>query len=398
MFFSFGLGKEFMLVKKNVNSILALLSILLTFGLAEIFLQVTDFSYPSLYRLSEVVGVEHLPGTNGWNRKEGEQYIKINRDGMRGPVFAKTKPPNTLRIAVLGDSMTEGSQVAVKNIFSSILENDLNKCNLFGEKKVEVINFGVSDYGTAQELIVLREKVWLYDPDFVLLAIFTQNDISNNSAALEKQKMRPFFTYQGDELLLDNSFRYLKEFKIKTSWAWRGLLFISQYSRTIQLLNKTRHRLMENEKRFIRLNVQMDQLGISVYFHPKNKEWNEAWKITESLIIKMRDETKQRGAKFMIATLSNDIQVHPDLQVQQDFIKENGLNDLFYPESRIEEFATKNKISNVILAPKLAEHAQRNGVFLHGFENYGMGFGHWNENGHRLAGHLIAEKFCAEVH
>ena len=387
-----------MLAKKNANSILALLSILLTFGLAEIFLQVTDFSYPSLYRLSEVVGVEHLPGTNGWNRKEGEQYIKINRDGMRGPVFAKTKPPNTLRIAVLGDSMTEGSQVAVKNIFSSILENDLNKCNLFGEKKVEVINFGVSDYGTAQELIVLREKVWLYDPDFVLLAIFTQNDISNNSAALEKQKMRPFFTYQGDELLLDNSFRYLKEFKIKTSWAWRGLLFISQYSRTIQLLNKTRHRLMENEKRFIRLNVQMDQLGISVYFNPKNKEWNEAWKITESLIIKMRDETKQRGAKFMIATLSNDIQVHPDLQVQQDFIKENGLNDLFYPESRIEEFATKNKISNVILAPKLAEHAQRNGVFLHGFENYGMGFGHWNENGHRLAGHLIAEKFCAEVH
>ena len=387
-----------MLAKKNANSILALLSILLTFGLAEIFLQVTDFSYPSLYRLSEVVGVEHLPGTNGWNRKEGEQYIKINRDGMRGPVFAKTKPPNTLRIAVLGDSMTEGSQVAVKNVFSSILENDLNKCNLFGEKKVEVINFGVSDYGTAQELIVLREKVWLYDPDFVLLAIFTQNDISNNSVALEKQKMRPFFTYQGDELLLDNSFRYLKEFKIKTSWAWRGLLFISQYSRTIQLLNKTRHRLMENEKSFIKLNVQMNQLGISVYFNPKNKEWNEAWKITENLIIKMRDETKQRGAKFMIATLSNDIQAHPDLQVQQDFIKENGLNDLFYPESRIEEFATKNKISNVILAPKLAEHAQRNGVFLHGFENYGMGFGHWNENGHRLAGHLIAEKFCAEVH
>ena len=343
-----------MLAKKNANSILALLSILLTFGLLEIFLRVTDFSYPSLYRLSEVVGIEHLPGAKGWYRKEGEQYIKINRDGMRGPVFAKTKPPNTLRIAVLGDSMTEGSQVAVKNVFSSILENDLNKCNLFGEKKVEVINFGVSDYGTAQELIVLREKVWFYDPDFVLLAIFTQNDISNNSVALEKQKMRPFFTYQGDELLLDNSFRYLKEFKIKTSWAWRGLLFISQYSRTIQLLNKTRHRLMENEKRFIRLNVQMDQLGISVYFNPKNKEWNEAWKITESLIIKMRDETKQRGAKFMIATLSNDIQAHPDLQVQQDFIKENGLNDLFYPESRIEEFATKNKISNVILAPKLA--------------------------------------------
>ena len=64
-----------MLAKKNANSILALLSILLTVVLSEIFLQVTDFSYPSLYRLSEVVGIEHLPGAKGWYRKEGEQYL-----------------------------------------------------------------------------------------------------------------------------------------------------------------------------------------------------------------------------------------------------------------------------------------------------------------------------------
>ena len=38
---------------------------------------------------------------------------------MRGQVFAKAKPPNTLRIAILGDSMTEGSQVAVKNILKT---------------------------------------------------------------------------------------------------------------------------------------------------------------------------------------------------------------------------------------------------------------------------------------
>ena len=67
-----------MLAKKNANSILALLSVLLTFVISEILLQVIDFSYPSLYRLSEVVGVEHLPGAKGWYRKEGEQYIKID--------------------------------------------------------------------------------------------------------------------------------------------------------------------------------------------------------------------------------------------------------------------------------------------------------------------------------
>jgi hypothetical protein len=31
---------------------------------------------------------------------------------------------------------------------------------------------------------------------------------------------------------------------------------------------------------------------------------------------------------------------------------------------------------------------------LHGFANRRMGFGHWNERGHHLAGETIAEHVC----
>ena len=47
-------------------------------------------------------------------------------------------------------------------------------------REVEVIKLWVSGYGPAQELITLREYVWQYSPDIILLTITTNNDISNN--------------------------------------------------------------------------------------------------------------------------------------------------------------------------------------------------------------------------
>jgi len=395
--------------KDKVKTTLCLLlfGLILSVGLMEIILRVIDFSYPSLHRLNKTTGGELLPGAEGWSRKEGEQYIKINKDGMRGQVFEKSKPIDTVRIAVLGDSFAEGFQVSYDNTFPSILKNALDECKAFGEKKVEVINFGVGGYGTAQELLALRERVWSYDPDIVLLAMFLGNDIRNNSVALEGQRMRPFFILRNGELVLDDSFRYSKEFKVKTSLAWRAILAVAQYSRIVQLLNKARHNL-GSTLRYVVLNAQLAKQDNDIHhegykealFEPINKVWAEAWLITEKLLLRMRDEIRQKGKKFIIVTLSTGIQVHPDFQVRENFIENIGVADLLYPDRRINEFALKNEIPNIMLAPRLATHALKTGEFLHGFKNskmgVGAGHGHWNENGHRLGGHLIAEKFCGE--
>ena len=37
-----------------------------------------------------------------------------------------------------------------------------------------------------QEFLTLREKVWKYSPDLVMLAVTTNNDITDNSRALKK--------------------------------------------------------------------------------------------------------------------------------------------------------------------------------------------------------------------
>jgi hypothetical protein len=45
------------------------------------------------------------------------------------------------------------------------------------------------------------------------------------------------------------------------------------------------------------------------------------------------------------------------------------------------------------LAPDLQAYADRTQVFLHGFGAQ-RGNGHWNEDGHRVAGELLTEKLC----
>ena len=48
---------------------------------AELALRVSGYSYPEFYQRDEVLGVSLLPGAEGWYRKEGEAYVRINSDG-----------------------------------------------------------------------------------------------------------------------------------------------------------------------------------------------------------------------------------------------------------------------------------------------------------------------------
>ncbi|HKP37384.1 MAG TPA: hypothetical protein VJT71_11035, partial [Pyrinomonadaceae bacterium] len=149
--------------------LLLLTSFLFCLIVIEIGLRIAGFSYPEFYVVDSRRGYSLRPGVEGWYRKEGEAFVRINSDGLRDREHAKTKPPNTLRVAVLGDSYAEALQVPIENSFCVMLEQKLRECQANTGRNVEVINFGVSGYGTAQELITLRENVWQYSPDIVLL-------------------------------------------------------------------------------------------------------------------------------------------------------------------------------------------------------------------------------------
>ena len=130
-----------------------------------------------------------------------------------------------------------------------------------------------------------------------------------------------------------------------------------------------------------------------VYLEPADAVWNDAWRVTEGLLLEMRNEVQTHGAKFVVVTLSNGPQVLPNRGAREDFARRFGITDLFYPDNRIKSLGERAGFSVVTLAPELQEFAERNQVFLHGFDE-NIGNGHWNAAGHREAGELIAKKIC----
>jgi hypothetical protein len=295
----------------------------------------------------------------------------------------------------------------------------LNECQAFPGKKIEVLNFGVSGYGTAQELLTLREQVWKYSPDLVLLAVTTINDITDNSRALKKTDEIPYFVFNDNRLTLDDSFKISQAFRLRQSAISRFGRSLRDHSRLVQAVTQGHHgfkillsswlaRRSESAQptptpadqtgggsQHSEPVVRTKELGVDklVYLEPTNDVWNDAWRVTEGLISEMGNEVRARGGKFIVVTLSNGPQVLPNPAAREQFIKRIGITDLFYPDNRIKTLCARKGIPVITLGPELQQFAERNNVFLHGFgEN--IGNGHWNATGHRVAGELIAKKMC----
>ncbi len=392
--------------------------LLIVFGLvvgllvAEVALRVAGYSFPEFYQPDQSRGYALRPKMSGMYRKEGVAFVSINSDGLRDREHSTKKPADTIRIAILGDSYPEAFQVPVENAFWTVMESKLQQCGVFERKQVEVINFGVSGYGTAQELITLREQVWKYSPDIVLLTVTTNNDITDNSRVLKKTDQIPYFVHRDGQLVLDDSFKSTRNFRFKQTFIARVGRWFNRHSRLIQAIAEGQRawRLRRaawtaglqllptayaEEAPERELIARSEELGTDnlVYREMDDQVWREAWSVTEELIRIMGEEVESKGARFLVVTLSNGPQVYPDGNVRKEFMRRFLVQDIFYPEQRLKSFGDRNGIELLMLAPELQAYADQHQEFLHGFTG-NLGTGHWNITGHRVAGELLGQKLC----
>jgi lysophospholipase L1-like esterase len=341
------------------------------------------------------------PNAEGWLIGETKNYRRINSDGLHDREHALAKPPHTLRIAVLGDSCTEGAEQPIAKVFVSVLGQQLAHCSALGSKQVEVINFGVSGYGTAQELLTLRSQVWKYNPDIVLLAFYAGNDVFNNHRDLNPSSgadQCPYFVFRNDRLVLDDSFRHAPDLRKSAMW-WQALRAqIVNHSRVVQLiysaLNAYRQRAAGKHLSAKASEVQLPDMDDQIYWPTKPKV-KEAWRVTEALLSTMNREVRTHGAEFWIVSLWTSQQVSPNPGTRQQFCHKLGLANLSYPDLRIQALATKEQIPLILLAPAVAAYTEEHNVFVNGGVLLPPGTGHFNELGHRLAGNLIASELCS---
>ena len=85
------------------------------------------------------------------------------------------------------------------------------------------------------------------------------------------------------------------------------------------------------------------------------------------------------------------MQVHPDRSVYEEFCRTVGTADLTYADQRIANVCDTLGVAVLNLAGPMQERAIAEQTFFHGFTNTAIGEGHWNVDGHRVAGKLLAD-------
>jgi hypothetical protein len=411
------------------NLALVLAGVAIAFLVAETAVRVSGLAKVSLYTWDAYRGWGLKPGASGWQRDEGAGFVSVNRAGFRGPQWSMAKPANTLRVAVIGDSFTEAPQVAYEQTFCAVAERALGGCKRLDRKKIQVMNFGTDAYGTAQELITLRRHVWQYSPDLVVLAFFSGNDLRNNSTALESDKCRPFYLFEDGKLTLGGPFESSRWFYLSCM-----MRFESRHSQVLNLIGdaksdiRSKIKAMEAERRSAvapkpatraigptgrapksvgstidsgvmpvteqQAAPSMHEEGIedNIYRPPGTRVWEDAWRVTEGIITMMARETAAHHVPLLVVTLANPPQIYPAPVVRGYYMQTYGSTDIFYPDQRIKALGEREGFEVLNLAAPMQAYADEHHAFLVGFKSTKLGVGHWNADGHRLAGELIAQK------
>lgn len=164
------------------NVILLLVAILfgcvaMEVGLRVIFAHSLDFSmemWKYAVQLKRPVANPQLSFAHAPNRSAFLMgaLVSINSQGLRDREFSFEKPTGVYRVLILGDSTTFGWGVRIEDTAAKQLEKKLNEHLPPGYDKAEVINAGVGNYDTVQEVTYYETIGWQYNPDLVVLVFF----------------------------------------------------------------------------------------------------------------------------------------------------------------------------------------------------------------------------------
>lgn len=126
---------------------------------------------------------ELRPGAEGRLDETGTALYRINADGLRDALHARSKPPGRFRIVVVGDSISFGYGVEEAEAYPQLLERELSR---LAGTPIEVVNLGVGGYNAYNEVELLRGVGTGYEPDLVLVQ-FCINDLNDPTVHFDAQ-------------------------------------------------------------------------------------------------------------------------------------------------------------------------------------------------------------------
>ncbi len=354
-------------------------------------------------QFDEVYGLAFTPNVEGWNsslRGEYSTYIKINSKGLRSNAYPYEKADNTFRILVLGDSFTAALQVRAEETFSKRLEAHLQAHYQvhYPQLNIEVINAGVIGYGTDNQLAYFIHEGYKYQPDLVLLAFFSGNDITDNV-------WYSLYELNNGDLISVGPTRRENEGGIVQRWGQEesSIKQIRQYLYTHSRLYSVSIELLTLAavQRIPGLVDMLVAAGLVEITRPVVNHGNiyafrylpdYAWDKTEALILALKQEVEAHNSQLVVAILPDETDVDEKrraeiLTAYADLtIKE--VADGPSPTQTLGQRLQAQDILHVQLLPALQGYHQQSGEQL-----YYRYDGHWTPAGHAITEQVIYDYF-----
>ena len=287
------------------------------------------------------------------------------------------------RIAVLGDSFAFGlwAEDHRRSMVGVAAEATATQ-------SIEWVNFSVPGHGYGGMRRRLEQEVFRWQPDRVLLCTFNGNDFRE--------------TFLGpDQTVVENGIA-LPNLRLQREVLPAELLparpprpfarIMQPLRRNLQVLNLALH-LIDQARQSDAANAA-PEVGANAVFRPATNNFMSFsfWSATEAPPIQtqaiaralgelqaMADLCSQRGISFAVAAI-------PYLeQVREENLQGPGY-DLRYPQLHVERFCAERGIPYLDMLPPFRAARQESGTSF-----YCATDPHFNDAGHALAGHLLAD-------
>jgi len=208
---------------------------------------------------------EHTHTQQHWYAREFSSQVKINSQGFRDFERKIQKEQNTVRIALLGDSMVAAREVDFDETAGQLLEKKLNEA--FSEttgKTFEVLNFGVAGYGLEQTYLIWTKFTSVFKPDYVFVNVFDKNYFRSISNTWCQKKMFGFYGLKKSECLYIRPLATIKKELPHDLNKTESENFILDYL----YINKSKLELIKNlvkKQKSSKLIRFLEQLPLSIY-------------------------------------------------------------------------------------------------------------------------------------
>lgn len=349
------------IVKKRKEILLLIISILFFLIIMETTLRIHDCGWEWEFFPDEELKYKYEISTGICNPiKELNKKFKVmsNNQGFIDDDFEFNE--EDYNIFLIGDSFAACLESDYENCVHQKLEKDLKK--EYGEK-INIMNFGVSSYGSLAELAVLKKYKDEYKPKMIILYFFAQNDIVEN---------RDYFTKNYVE---SPAKKIVRKVTPKT------LLFVMTNGKNIL------------DKIFIKSGNYRSKTGLEeqyaknyeVYLEEYDNEWQELLEIELEILSEIYNISLEENITLLHVAVTSPEQVYEeDWQALLETYP--SLKDKTYilskPNDIVMDFAEEKGIPHLDLVPLFKENPK----YLHLPVD-----GHWTDEGQLFAGEKIKE-------